>query len=373
MSFARSFIKNNTVLIIAVSATVLSSFFNDFSFTKLYSYIDVKTIVCLFCIMAVLEGCKNIKLFRVTASYLLKKFSHTRKMVFALVFITYFFSMFIANDMALITFLPFTYMVLGHTKNVRLISFTIIMQNIAANLGGMLTPFGNPQNLYLYSYYQIPSDEFLFTMLPPFLLSFVLLTVCCLFVKNKPIDFSINDYGKINVKKTLLYSAMFLFTVLTVFRIFDFLLCLVIISVLIILTDIKALKSVDYSLLFTFLCFFIFSGNMSNIGFITGILSSVISRSPFFSGIISCQIISNVPTAALFSKFVDYNIYPELLWAVNIGGMGTPVASLASLISLKSFSKQYKSYGRKYLFWFLIINFAFLAVYILLYIISNIS
>jgi Na+/H+ antiporter NhaD/arsenite permease-like protein len=363
----KNFVKGNVVFVIALAAAVISSFFGGAAFEDYIGFIDFKTISCLFCIMTVIEACRNIKLFRITAAFLLKKFSTARKMVFALVFITFVFSMFIANDMALLTFLPFAYMVLGHTKNVRLIAFTIIMQNIAANLGGLLTPFGNPQNLYLFSFYHIPSGEFLGVMLPPFLLSLVLITACCFCVKNIPLNYSITDYGKISKKRSALYIAMFLFTALTVFRFIPYTVCLAVIVILLFIFDRKAFKTVDYPLLFTFVFFFIFTGNIARIDAISGFLNGLIMKSPFFTALLSCQLISNVPTAVLFSKFVPAEFYKHLLWAVNVGGMGTLIASLASLISYRSFVKQYPEKGLMYLGGYSLVNFSFVGLYVIMY------
>lgn len=369
MSKLLGFIKNNIVFVIAALAAVVTTLLNSVSFETLINYIDYKTIICLFCIMGVIEACKNIKLFRITAAYLLRKFSTSRKMVSALVFITFFFSMFIANDMALLTFLPFTYMTLGKTNNIKLIGFTIIMQNIAANLGGLLTPFGNPQNLYLYSYYNIEGVEFLSVMLPLFLLSIIILTICCFFVKNTPLEYRIDDYGKVSAKKTALYLAMFAFAILTVFRITDYIICLGVTVALLLIFDRKSLVTVDYPLLLTFVSFFIFTGNIASIGGVNNFLSSVADKSPYFAALLSCQIISNVPTAALFAKFVPRSSYKHLLWAVNVGGMGTLVASLASLISFKSFAKKYSGYGLKYISAYTAINFILVAIFTLLYLI----
>lgn len=367
MAKLSGFLKNNTVLLIAALAAIVSSFFYLPSIDLFIRYIDIKTIVCLFCIIGILEGCKNIRLFRIIAAYLLKKFSSSRKMVFALVFITFFFSMFIANDMALLTFLPFTYMVLEKTKNVKLIGFTIIMQNIAANLGGMLTPFGNPQNLYLYSYYNIPTTDFLSAMLLPFLISVVLLVACCMFVKDTQLNYSIENYNGTSLKKAVLYGILFFLSILAVFRVVDYIIILIIVFIALVISDRRALLTVDYPLLLTFIFFFIFTGNISNIPEVSAFLDRIILQSPFFSALLSCQLISNVPTAVLFSKFVPYGNYKHLLWAVNIGGMGTLIASLASLISYKSFAKNYKTGKVKYLAGYTLINFSFIAVFVLMY------
>lgn len=364
---AKRFLGKNIVLLIAVTAAVVSSFFNKPSL-EYFDFIDVKTIVCLFCMMAVIEACKNIKLFRICAYYMLKKFAQTRKLVLALVFITFLFSMFIANDMALITFLPFTYMVLKDRVSPRLVMYTIILQNIAANLGGMLTPFGNPQNLYLFSFYNIPTIDFLTIMLPPFLLSIALIFVCCMFVKKKSIEYTLTDFGKFDFKRSVIYGLMFVMTVLMVFNIINFLAGFFIVLALIVLLDRKAVLSVDYPLILTFVSFFIFAGNISKIEAVNIFLSGLVQKSPLIYGIISCQIISNVPTAILFSQFTPPSLYPQLLLAVNLGGMGTLIASLASLISFKSFTKEYKGYTLKYIGYYLLINFSLLIILTAIYI-----
>jgi Na+/H+ antiporter NhaD/arsenite permease-like protein len=360
---------NNIVAVTAALAAVVTSLYCAPPVETILNYIDYKTIICLFCIMGVIEACKNIRLFRITAAYLLRKFSTARKMVFALVFITFFFSMFIANDMALLTFLPFTYMTLEKTNNIKLIGFTIIMQNIAANLGGLLTPFGNPQNLYLFAYYGIESVEFLTVMLPLFLFSIIILIVCCIFVKNTPLEYRIEDFGRISAKKAALYLAMFVFAILTVFRIADYIVCFIAITALLLIFDRKALLTIDYPLLLTFVSFFIFTGNIAGISGVNEFLSGIAAKSPFFTALLSCQLISNVPTAALFSKFVPRADYKHLLWAVNIGGMGTIIASLASLISFKSFTKKYSGRGIKYLSAYTAINFALAGIFVLVYLI----
>ena len=170
MKKALAIVSKNLVLIIALLAAIITSFFNP-EISQIYTYLDYKTLASLLAMMIVIAACKNIKIFRISASFILKKFGSTRKIVFALVFTTFIFSMFIANDMALLTFLPFTFMLFKDIKKPYLVMYTIVLQNIGANLGGMLTPFGNPQNLYLYYYYNIPNLEFFKIMLVPFVLS----------------------------------------------------------------------------------------------------------------------------------------------------------------------------------------------------------
>jgi len=361
----KDFLKKEILLIIAVSGAVITSFFVPFDRSYL-SYIDWKTIFSLFAMMAVIAAFKNIRVFRITASYFLKKFNSTRKLVFALVFITFFFSMFIANDMALLTFLPFTLSIFRQYKNVKLCMFTIVMQNIAANLGGMLTPFGNPQNLFLYSYYHIPTADFFSIMSIPFFISVLLIIGVCFFVKNKEIDVEVETFEKPKINRVIFYTVLFLVAVLIVLRVFPYYTGLGIVVLSLIILDVRAFKGVDYSLLLTFFSFFIFSGNLSRIPEVANFLSNFISGNVLITGIISCQFISNVPTAVLMSHLTPHELYPKLLLAVNIGGLGTLIASLASLISFKAFSKEYKGYALKYLGIFSLLNFTFLIIVLIL-------
>lgn len=365
IKFGRFWAKN-VVLLVAVIAAAVSAFFIAPS-PEYLGYFDYKTLACLFGMMAIIEACKNIYLFRIIAAFFLRKFSTTRKMVLALVYITFVFSMFIANDMALLTFLPFTYLVLRETGNVKLVMYVIIMQNIAANLGGMLTPFGNPQNLYLHSYFNIPNAEFFSIMIWPFLLSVVLIFLCCIFVKDRPIEYRITDFGALNVKRTVLYAALFIMAILMVFNVLNYIIGFIIILLVFLALDRKALKTVDYPLLATFAMFFVFTGNLSQIGTVKDFLGGIASKSTLLVGIASCQIISNVPTAILFSKLIPRSLYPDLLLSVNLGGMGTLVASLASLISFTSFSREYKGKGGMYLGYYSLVNFGMLAVMILVF------
>ena len=183
-----AFIKKNAVMLTALAAAVITSFIIPVD--KAYiSYFDFKTLTCLFCVLAVVCALKNINFFYMLAKNIVRLFKNTRMSVLVLVYITFIGSMLIANDMALLTFLPLGYLVLTVSEKQKYMAFTFVMQNIAANLGGMLTPFGNPQNLYLYSKYNISVAEFTKIMLPPFILSVALITVCCIiFVKPEALS-----------------------------------------------------------------------------------------------------------------------------------------------------------------------------------------
>jgi len=277
-----------------------------------------------------------------------------------LVYITFIGSMLIANDMALLTFLPLGYLVLGTTGKTKYMAFTFIMQNIAANLGGMLTPFGNPQNLYLYTKFQIPAGEFMTIMAIPFALSVLLITICCLiFVKPEPMVLN-QAIQKLPLKRTVLYLALFVLAIAIVFRGIPYWIGLIVIPAVLIFADRKALKAVDYPLLLTFVFFFIFSGNMARIGVVRELFSWLIEKSTLLFSTLSCQVISNVPSAILLSQFTEN--YRDLLIGVNIGGVGTLIASLASLITFREYTNHAPEKSKSYILLFSAFNFAFLII-----------
>ncbi len=351
--------KQNAVLVIAFFAALLTSCFvlPDMEY---FHYFDYKTLACLFCVLAVVCALKNINFFYLLARRVVRLFKTTRMCVLALVYITFIGSMFIANDMALLTFLPLGFFVLSKTGKEAYMAFTFIMQNIAANLGGMLTPFGNPQNLYLYSVYQIPNLAFLKIMATPFLLSVLLITLCCfVFVKNEPLSLP-EETITFDSKKAVLYLLLFAISILIVFREIPYWIGLVIIPAVLFFADRKALKMVDYPLLFTFVFFFIFSGNMARIEPVCHFFSMLLEKSTLLFSILSCQIISNVPSAILLSQFTAN--YPDLLVGVNIGGVGTLISSLASLITFREYARHNPEKTGYYLKQFSIFNFGFLII-----------
>ena len=326
-------------------------------------YFDWKTLTCLFLTLAVVCALRNIKFFTILARRLVTMAGNLRLLFLLLIIITFIGSMIIANDMALITFLPLGYFALSVTKQEKYMAYLFVLQNISADLGGMITPFGNPQNLYLYSYLNIPTGEFCRIMLPSFVLAVLLLVVAC--VPIKPIKFSLDDeFGeKLNIKKTALYCVLFLLSILIVFRIIPFMIGLLIIPVILFFVDRDCLKMVDYSLLGTFFFFFIFAGNLARLDSVNTLISSLLERDTLLVSAISCQFISNVPSAILLSRFTSD--YPSLLLGVNIGGTGTLIASLASLITFSEFRLLHPEQTKKYLCIFAAANAVFLIVLII--------
>lgn len=350
------FIKQNVVLVIAFILALATSFIVKPD-REYLNYFDYKTLTCLFCVLAVVCALKNVKFFTVLATKIIKVFKNTRGAILALVYVTFIGSMLIANDMALLTFLPLGYIVLSTTGQKKLMAFTFIMQNIAANLGGMLTPFGNPQNLYLYSYFNIPTGSFMLTMLIPFITSVTLITLCCLFIKKQPLALE-SETVVLPKKRVAIYSILFALSIIIVFRVIPYWIGLIVIPLALLFIDRKALKQVDYSLLLTFVCFFIFAGNMARMDVVKGFFSALMSKNPLIVSALSCQVISNVPSAILLSKFTTN--WQALLVGVNIGGCGTLISSLASLITFKEYVKHNPGKTLKYIGLFSAFNFGFL-------------
>ncbi len=353
------FLKKNVVLAVAFCAAAVTAVIVPPD-AEYLSYFDVKTLTCLFCVLAVVCALRNIRFFYTMAQRIVRVFRTARLAVLALVYITFIGSMLIANDMALLTFLPLGYFVLHTTGKEKYMAFTFIMQNIAANLGGMLTPFGNPQNLYLYTKFNIPVGEFMGVMLLPFALSVALITLCCLvFVKADALTVE----GRIRSMpkgKVTVYLALFALAIAIVFRGIPYFIGLIVIPPVIFAIDRKALRDVDYPLLLTFVFFFIFAGNMARIDAVRDIFSGLMERSTLLFSTLSCQVISNVPSAILLSQFTEN--WRELLVGVNIGGAGTLIASLASLITFREYAKHNPHRIGGYILRFSAFNFAFLGI-----------
>lgn len=358
MAFLR-FCKKQAVLCVAAVAALITCFFVPPDATYL-TYFDWKTLVCLFLTLAVICALRNIKFFTIVARRLVLITGNLRTLFLMLIAITFLGSMLIANDMALITFLPLGYFALSVTHKERHMAYLFILQNISANLGGMLTPFGNPQNLYLYSYFNIPTGEFCLTMLPPFLLAVTMLAIACLFVKPQKLTITEEFAETLDIRRTIFYLVLFAASLLIVFRVIPYGIGLIVIPLLLLLADREAILMVDYGLLGTFFCFFIFAGNLSRIEAIHTVLSELLSRNTLLVSILSCQGISNVPTAILLSRFTTD--YRSLLLGVNIGGTGTLIASLASLITFSEYRILYPGDSKRYFWLFTLINVIFLVV-----------
>ena len=355
------FCKSHAVLLVAILAAAVTCAFvpPDAAYAD---YFDLNTLSCLFCTLLVVNALKQRHFFEWLAVKIVTAFGNMRRVTFALVFVTYFGSMVMANDMALVTFLPLGYLVLSSCGQNKYTAFVFVMQNVAANLGGMLTPFGNPQNLYLYSYYGIGTGEFFAIMALPFAVAFLLIAGTCLIIKPMPVKLQTEAPEAPPVWRMIVYFLLFALSVLIVFRVFPSWVGLIAVTAAVLLLEPRAFLYVDYGLLLTFCAFFVFSGNMARIPAVSAFLGAVVGASPLLVGTASCQVMSNVPSAVLLSRFTaDYR---HLLIAVNIGGLGTPISSLASLITLGEYRKRDPRGVWRYLGLFSLVNFSYLAVLI---------
>lgn len=356
-----SFLKKEIVLTISCVLAIISCFITkpDAGYLE---YVDTHTILILFCLMAVMAGLKDIGLFQFVGEKLLGKFHSERGILTILVFLCFFSSMLITNDVALITFVPLALLILKMANMESSLCFAITLMTIAANLGSMMTPIGNPQNLYLYSVSGMPLPAFLKLMLPYTLVSGLLLL---LFIgirsKSKQVAFELPEAsGNLNRFRLIYYGILFVICLLAVAKIcpIEFLLIIILLAVL--KDNWRLLKHIDYSLLATFIFFFVFIGNMGRFDAFREFLSSILEGHVELVAILSSQIISNVPAALLLSGFTSE--WSELIIGTNLGGLGTLIASMASLISYKQVAASYPDTKGRYLGLFTICNILFLVV-----------
>lgn len=354
----KKFVQNNIVCSIAFVLALITCIFVPIDREYIH-YVDYKTISSLFMISCIIAAFKDINFFYLLARQIIIKFKTLRMSYLALITITFAGSMLIANDMALITFLPLGYLLLKETGHEDKEAFVFIMQNIAANLGGMLTPFGNPQNLYIYTKYNIGSIAFMKIMIIPFLVAIILLYLSGSLIENT--ELTINE-KPVSIDKTreIVYVSLFILAVLIVFRLIHPLIGLIVIPTVIFIFDRRAFKSVDYTLLLVFVFFFIFSSNLVRIGQVNSFFKGLLAKDVYFTTLISCQFMSNVPTSILLSKFT--NDYVPLLYGVNIGGLGTLIASLASLITFRTYIKLNPKKALQFILLFTFINLIFIVI-----------
>lgn len=372
--------QKETVCCIAFLLAVISIFF--VSPSKNYiSYIDFRVLALLFCLMAVVRGFSSIGVFTRLGTMLLTHVHSLRMLSALFIFLCFFFSMLITNDVALITFVPFTILVLSMAEQKKFLIPVIVLETIAANLGSMLTPLGNPQNLYLYTISGLSIGAFVRIMLPYSFVSAILLLIFILFLPKDTVSTATaantaNSTNTVTASNTsnviceavkarknprILFTAyliLFLLCLLTVLHILPYQIMFLLVLTGFLLLDYRVLKDVDYFLLLTFLCFFIFIGNMKQISLVHELISKLLVHHEVLMGIGASQIISNVPAAILLSGFTDD--YSALLIGVNLGGLGTLIASLASLISFKFYTNSNGSDTRRFLGIFTLYNVIFL-------------
>lgn len=359
------FLKRNIVLAVSFVLAVVSMFFVAPSQAYI-DYIDFRTLALLFCLMCVVAGLNGQGVFHRLASLLVRKTGGTRSVSLTLILLCFFTSMFITNDVALITFVPFTILTFRLCNCGGNILTVVVLETVSANLGSMATPIGNPQNLYLYNFYDMRLPEFLQAVLPYAALSLVLLVASVLFVHPMQMRLSAMEMPQGNKVKVVIYVVLFVVVLLSVARVLNVVWAFAAALIVTALTDRHTLTKIDYSLLLTFVCLFVFIGNLGHIDVISNYLKSVVQGNEILVGILASQVFSNVPSAVLLSGFTSDAV--ALVTAVNLGGLGTLIASMASIISFNAINDAEISKGR-YLLIFTAVNVIFLFANILLYII----
>ena len=356
------FLKKETVLSLAILLALISTILVPPS-PAYIGYIDWDTLALLFGLMAVVKGLQKAGVFVFLGNLLLKKTVTSRRMLFVLVFLPFALSMIVTNDVSLITFVPFGMIVLQIAGQERLVAPLVVLQTIAANLGSMLTPMGNPQNLYLYTRFNISASELCQLMLPYVVISGICLAVMILFCKSAPVS-TVSISVKLGSRKAILFCCLgFALCLLGIFKIIPPLAIVPIVVIFLLISDRELLASVDYSLLGTFVALFILIGNIGCMERFRDFLISALSGRVELVAVLASQVISNVPAALLLSGFTDQ--WQDLIVGCNLGGLGTLIASMASLISYKMLAKEYPDKRKKYIMLFTLCNLGLLALLIL--------
>lgn len=333
LSHIKTFIKKETVLCIAALCAIVTMFIVPPDAEYLH-YIDFRVLCLLLCLMAVVAGFKAVGAFRFLTYQMLRRIKSGRALGVTLVLLPFFCSMLVTNDVALLVFIPFTLPLLAQLGCANAIIPIAVLQTVAANLGSMATPVGNPQNLYLYVAYNLSAGEFFSVVLPLTAVSLVCLTAASLPVLPKALpQQDLKDEKITSAAHMAIYAALFVLCLLTVFRVVPYPITTAVIVIVLAIMNRALLKEIDFMLLLTFVCFFVVSENLGRVDAICAFLESLLGKNALLTSVGASQVISNVPAAVLLSGFTDK--WAELLAGVNIGGLGTPIASLASLITLK--------------------------------------
>ena len=333
----KEFIAKETVLFIAALCALFTMFLVPPDAQYLH-YIDFRVLCLLLCLMAVVAGFKSIGAFQWLTYQLLHRIRSGRVLSITLVLLPFFCSMFVTNDVALLVFIPFTLPLLAQLGCSNAVIPIIVLQTIAANLGSMATPVGNPQNLYLYAAYEMSAAGFFGVTLPLTAVSLVCLTAAAYPMLPKALpEQEFADEKISSIRNLVLYTVLFVVCMLTVFRVVSYIVTTILIVGIFLCVDRKLLKEIDYMLLVTFVCFFVVSENLGRVDSIRNFLQTLLGYNTLLTAVGTSQIISNVPAAVLLSGFT--NQWQDMLAGVNIGGLGTPIASLASLITLKLYMR----------------------------------
>lgn len=357
----RGFFAREPVLCIAGAAALATAFAVPPNWADYIGYLDLRVLALLFCLMAVVGGLQRAGVFSLLAQRTITRAHSVRGLCAVLVLLCFFSSMLVTNDVALLTFVPFAALVLCGAGLRRHLLFVVVLQTVAANLGSMLTPVGNPQNLYLFSYYQMGLGSFLSAVLPIAALSLALLLGLLLFIPRAPLSISQPKAPALSSPRPVIcYALLFALCLLTVLHLVPYPAVLAIVLAYTMLFDRPVLCHIDYGLLATFIFFFIFVGNLGQIEPVRQWLSGALAGRELLGAVLCSQVISNVPAAVLLSGFTSQG--RALLLGANIGGLGTLVASLASLISFRLYARVEGAQTGRYLAAFTAVNLGILLV-----------
>lgn len=361
-SILRYLYRDKVFMIASIFA--LASMFVIVPSARYFDYINYKVLIIMFSLMLAVAGVYETHFFDYIATKLVIKFKSIKWIGMIIIWVTFFLGMLLTNDAVLLTLVPFTIFITKHTKQEKYAVIIIILQTIAANMGSALTPMGDPQNIYLYAFYDIPFKDFLQTTSIITIAGFVLVTLTALIkVPHHHCDLNIAA-PVVSWKKFFLYMLILINALLTVLRVVPEFYTLMITLVLSLIYGRHLYKRVDWTLLLTFAAFFIFTGNLGQMVFIKDAISHLLSSniSVLLMGITTSQFISNVPAAVLLSTFTDRMYWKPLLQGVNIGAMGTIIGSLASLITFKYVLRDYRSETKTYLITYSIISVIFIVI-----------
>jgi len=354
-----AFLKQETVLTAALILAAVSAVFAPPD-REYLSYCNMPVLSLLFCLMTIVAGLRKSGLFEKLAGEVTGRVHTQRGLLFVLCGLCFGFSALITNDVALITFVPFSLILLQKQEESAVI-FAVVMETVSANLGSLLTPIGNPQNLYLYTYYQMTPAAFFRITLPLGLLSMILTAAVLLCRPNVPLQVTAAS-SPAPVKKSLLalYGGLFALCLFTVLKLVPYWVTLLVVTAAVCTKDRSLFKQVDYILLATFVCFFIFVGNAARIPLVHTVIAHLLTGREILASALLSQCISNVPAAALLSAFTEKGA--ALVVGTNIGGLGTLIASMASLISYRQISAVRHIRKNRYLLAFSKVNFGLLFV-----------
>lgn len=353
-------IKNFDPILKISAILMLISFFWTSPKNNILDAVDWKVIGILFCLMLVIENLKEANLFDRASEFILNRLNDSRSLGIMLVLCCFVSSMFITNDVALITFVPLTLLLLKGIESKNLLMDIIILETISANLGSQFTPIGNPQNLYLYSHFNLNLNVFIRHMLAPTIISFILLLACTFFLKKEKIKNHLKEKKHIDKKLSLIWGIAFIMCLLSVVRIIPYIYLTAILILLSLFTNLNALKKVDYGILFTFIFLFIFVANLLELKYIDTHVIPLIQKDLYLSGIVFSQFISNVPAAILLAPLSSD--WKTIMYSVNVGGLGTLIASMASLISYKIYAVENSEDKKEFLHRFTVYNFFILII-----------